>query len=346
MEDNKRILKEGEGRRWYMMVNWGSKSMRLIYLVIGFAIFFVILKLVGLKPVSIIDAGLFAMTPLALAAIGEVLNEKAGTVNIGLDGILLLSATIGVYGAEVFNNGYMGLLTGLAVGGLVGLILGLISVYLRADQIIAGMGINMFAYGFVPYMLLAVWGMPGIHIPPSNVLVPTPTIGPSFRISEITIITILLAFIAHFIIYKTPIGLRIRAAGEAPEALDVAGIRVDIIRVVFCTIGGALAGLGGAFMSLAWFGGIVKELSAGRGFIALACVVASGLEPLLALGFAFLFGFTESLAYSIAITPGVKQVVPYHLVLMIPYIVTLVIVTIFIGRKRFPRALGIPYVKE
>ncbi len=327
------------------MVNLRSKVMRIIYLVIGFTAVLIAIRTVGLHPLPVIDAALFAMTPLALTAIGEVLNERAGTVNVGIDGILLLSAAVGVYGAEVFNNGYMGLLTGLALGALVGLIHGIISVYLRADQVIAGMGVNLFAYGFVPYMLMAVWRFPGIHIPPPNVLVPTPSIG-SFRISEVTIIAIILAFAAHFIIYKTPLGLRIRAAGEAPEALDVAGIRVDMVRLIFCTIGGALAGLGGAFMSLAWFGGIVKEISAGRGFIALACVVASGLEPLLALGFAFLFGFTESLAYTIAVTPGVKEVVPYHLVLMIPYIVTLIVVTLFIGRKRFPRALGVPYVKE
>lgn len=321
------------------------KYAKIVYLAIGFAVILVALEVLGLSPAALVNAALFAMTPLALAAIGEAVNEKAGIVNIGIDGILLLAAAIGVYGAEIAGNGYIGLLFGLGIGALVGFIHGVISVYLKADQIIAGMGINLFAYGFVPYMLMAVWAFPGIHIPPREVLVPVYIVA-DFRISDITIIAILLAIIWHTILYKTPLGLRIRAAGEAPEALDVAGVRIDLLRIAMSTFGGALAGLGGAFMSLVWFGGIVKEISAGRGFIALACVVASGLEPLLALGFAFLFGFTEGLAYTIAVTPGVKEVVPYHLVLMIPYIVTLIVVTIFIGKRRFPKAIGVPYSRE
>lgn len=319
--------------------------LRIAFLIIGFAIILLVLEFLGLNPVSIVDAALFAMTPLALAAVGEAVNEKAGVVNIGIEGILLISSAVGVYGAELAGNGYVGLLFGFAVGALLGFIHGFISAYLKADQIIAGIGVNLFAYGFVPYMLMALWAFPGIHIPPKEVLVPVSSMY-GFKVSEITILAVLLAFAFHAILYKTPIGLRIRAAGEAPEALDVAGARIYLLRVVTSTIGGALAGLGGAFMSLVWFGGIVKEISAGRGFIALACVVASGLEPLLSLGFAFLFGFAEGLAYTVAVTPGVKEVVPYHLVLMTPYIVTLVVVAIFIGKRRFPKAVGIPYSRE
>jgi len=320
-------------------------ALRLTYLAVGFAAILVAFELLGLNPVSLVNAALYAMTPLALAAIGEAVNEKAGIVNIGIDGILLLGAAVGVYGAEIGGNGYVGLLVGLALGAAVGFAHGVISMYLRADQVIAGMGVNLFAYGFVPYMLMAVWAFPGIHIPPADVLVPSYVLG-GFRFSDVTVLAIALGVASHVMLYRTPLGLRIRSAGEAPEALDVAGIRVDVVRIAMSTFGGALAGLGGAFMSLVWFGGVVKEISAGRGFIALACVVASGLEPLLALGFAFLFGFTEGLAYTIAITPGVKEAVPYHLVLMIPYIVTLVVVTIFIGKRRFPRAVGRPYIKE
>ncbi len=329
-----------------MAVRLRGRLLRILYLAIGFAVILIILEILGLNPVSIVDAALFAMTPLALAAIGEAINEKGGVVNIGIDGILLLTATVGVYGAEVFGNGYMGLLTGLFIGAAVGFFHGLLSVYLKADQIIAGMGFNLFAYGFVPYMLMAVWAFPGIHIPPPEVLVPTRIVIGAFKVSEITLFAIFLGILMHIVLYRTPLGLRIRAAGEAPEALDVAGIRVHLLRLSLSTFGGALAGLGGAFMSLVWFGGVVKEISAGRGFIALACLVAGGLEPLLTLGFAFLFGFAEGLAYTVAVTPGVKEVVPYHLVLMIPYIVTLVTVTIFIGRKRFPKAVGRPYIKE
>ncbi len=321
------------------------KYLRNIYFLAAIIAILVALYFLGLNPVALINTALFAMTPLALAAIGESMNQKAGTVNIGIDGILLLAAAVGVYGAEVFGNGYAGLLVGASIGAFVGLVHGVISVYLKADQVIAGMGINLFAYGFVPYMLMAVWAFPGIHIPPREVLAPSHVVM-GFRFSDVTVFAIVIGIVSHIILYRTALGLRIRAAGEAPEALDVAGVRIDLLRIAMSTFGGALAGLGGAFMSLSWFGGIVKEISAGRGFIALACVVASGLEPLLALGFAFLFGFTEGLAYTIAVTPGVKEVVPYHLVLMIPYIVTLAVVTIFIGKRRFPRAVGRPYSRE
>ena len=319
--------------------------MRLLLSLAAVAVFMWILSLFGFNTKIIIEATLLAMTPLALAAIGESLNEKAGTVNIGLEGIFLISALTGVYVAEVTGNGVIGLLGGALVGAFIGFVFGVLSVYGRGDQIIAGMGINIFALGFVPYSLMALWGTPGIRIPPREVLVP-PIDTPLISISGVTILTIFIAIAAHYILHRTKIGLWIKAAGEMPEALDVAGVRVDLIRISASTVGGMLAGLGGAFMPLAWFGGIVKEISAGRGFIALACLVSAGLEPILALGFAFVFGFAESIAFTVAVTPGYKEAVPYHLILMIPYITTLVIVAIFIGKRRFPRALATPYSRE
>jgi len=312
---------------------------------LALAIILIAIKLVGLNPLSILEASLLAMTPLALAAMGESINQKAGLVNIGLEGIFLITAAMGVYGAEMFHNGYAGLVFGTLIGALIGLFFGLLSVYGKADQVVAGIGINIFAVGFVPYFIMAVWAFPGIHIPPKEVLV-TPIYTPFLRVSSVTLLAIGLAIALHFILHHTPLGLRIKAAGEMPEALDVAGVRLDYIRLLGAVISGALTGLGGAFMPLAWFGGIVKEISAGRGFIALAVLVSAGLEPLLALGFAFLFGFAEGLAYSVAVTPGIKELVPYHLILLIPYITTLVVVTIFIGKRRFPKALGKPYTRE
>jgi len=314
-----------------------------------YVIVLILLRFIGIDPVKLTHSALLSMTPLALAALGEVVNEKAGLVNIGLDGIMLMTAAIGVWGAEASGSGYVGLLVGLLIGGIVGLVLGVMGTYGKAIQIIAGIGVNIFAYGFTPYFIMAMWKFPGIRIPPKEVLAKPRTLvfnGVYFDISEITILAVLLAVIFYYILHKTPLGLRIKACGEMPEAADVAGISVFRIRIVLSTLGGALAGLGGAFMSLVWFGGVVKEISAGRGFLALGCVVASGLEPLPALGFAFLFGFAEALAYSIAITPGVKEVIPYHFVYLLPYITVLVVVTLFMRGKRFPRSLGSPYIKE
>jgi len=321
----------------------------LIAALAAFAAILLLFEYMGISSVKLVDTALLAMTPLALAAIGEVINEKAGVVNIGLDGILLIGATLGVYGAELAGNGYFGLLFGALIGAVIGLIHGVLSTYGRVDQVVASMGINIFAYGFVPYFLMAVWHFPGIRVPPREVLAPLwniPLGSFYFVFSEVTFASIILALLLNLLLRKTPLGLWIRAAGESPEAIDVAGIDVYKVRITTATLGGLLAGLGGAFMSLVWFKGVVKEISAGRGFIALACVVASGLDPVLATGFAFLFGFSEAVAYTFAVTPGIKETIPYYFVFMIPYIVTLVVVTVMIGKRRFPRALGIPYRKE
>lgn len=300
---------------------------------------------VGLKPVSLLEAGLLAMTPLALAAVGECVNEKAGVVNIGLEGILLITAVTGVWVAEQFGSGIAGLVGGMVIGALIGLVLGLLAVYGRADQIIAGMGLNLFALGFTPYLLMSLWAFPGIHIFPRELMIPR-WITPIGQISPVTLAAVLLAILAHVLLHHTVLGFRIRAVGERPEAVDVAGVPVDRLRLFTSVLGGALCGLGGAFMPLAWFGGVVKEISAGRGFIALACVVFAGLEPLLALAAAFLFGLTEGIAYAVAITPGVKEHIPFYFVNMLPYITTLLVVTLVIGRRRFPRTIGRPYARE
>jgi len=232
------------------------------------------------------------------------------------------------------------------MGALIGFIFGIISVYGRANQIVAGMGINILGGGLLAYLLMAVWAFPGIHLVRKELWVLTVST-PLGRLSPIIFVGIIAAIIAHILLHKTLFGLRIRAAGEKPEAVDVAGVRVDRIRIFTCTLGAALCGLGGAFLALGWFGGIVKEISAGRGFIALAIVVFAGLEPLIALAGAFIFGFTEGLAFTVMVMPEVKAIpfIPYFL-RMLPYIIPLVVVIVVIGRRAFPRAIGKPYIRE
>ncbi len=303
------------------------------------------LERVGLPPVSLLETGLLAMTPLALAAVGECLNEKAGLVNIGLEAIFMVTATVGVWFAEVGRSGIVGLLAGAASGALLGLGLGAVSVYGKADQVIAGMGLNVFALGFVPFLLISLWAFPGIHVFPNELMVPRIRT-PVGQVSPVTLAAVVVALAAHLLLHRTVLGFRIRAVGERPEAVDVAGLRVDRLRLFTATVGGALAGLGGAFLPLGWFGALVKEISAGRGFIALACVVFAGLEPLLALGAALLFGLADGFASAVAVTPGVKERVPFYFVSMIPYVVTLAVVAAVIGRRRFPSTVGRPYARE
>jgi simple sugar transport system permease protein len=322
-----------------------KKAMGIVGALFAFIIILYLIERAGMKPGSLVETGLLAMTPLALVAVGECINEKAGTINIGLEGILGITCVIGVWGAELFRSGSMGLLVGLITGAFIGFIFAIISVYGRADQIIAGMGINLVGMGLVAYLLMSIWGFPGIYIF-SRELVVSPIHTPWGRVHPVTLMAIAAAILAQIFLYKTLFGLRMRAAGEKPEAVDVAGVSVYRIRIIACTSGAALCGLAGAFLALGWFGGIVKEITAGRGFIALACVVFAGTEPLVALGAAFIFGFTDGLASWIAITPGVKEVIPVYFINMIPYITTIVILAIAIGKRGFPRAAGKPYIRE
>jgi len=320
----------------------------LIGIVVTAAVMYVI-SLAGFGVVGLIETGLLAMTPLALAAVGECLNEQAGTVNVGMEGIFLITAILGVYWAEVLGGGLYGLLFGALTGAVIGLVFALVSVYGKANQVIAGMGLNILALGLGPYLLMSIWAFPGIHIFPRDLMFQSMHFmmgNTYFSISAVTIAAIAMAVLAYLLLHRTLLGIRIRAAGENPIAVDVAGVSVGKIRLLMCVIGGALCGLGGAFMPLAWFGGVVKEISAGRGFIALAAVVFAGLDPLLALVAAFIFGFSEGVAYTVVVSPGVKEIVPFYFVQMAPYAITLLVVVAAIGGKKFPRALGRPYVRE
>jgi simple sugar transport system permease protein len=291
----------------------------------------------------LLTASLLA-TPLTLAAVGECLSEKAGLFNIGLEGIFFLSVVIGVRGAEILGSGVAGLLVGALTGAIIGFIFSMMAVYLRANQLVLGMGINIFATGMLAYLLVDIWGLHGIHSVRPALHIPK-TLG---YLTPVFFVAVIVAILAHIILHKTLFGLRIRAAGEKPEAVDVAGVRIDRIRILVCTVGAALAGLGGAFFALGWFGEIVKETAVGMGFIALAVVVVAGLEPLLALAIAFVFGFVRVLADWVATMPGISSVLPgaSYLMNMVPFIVTLLVVTIFIGRRPFPKALGKPYIRE
>jgi len=327
-------------------------SRKLRTLIIGlpsFIVFLYLLSILGVEPIYLLETSLMAMTPLMLAAVGESLNERSGIVNIGLEGIFLITAVTGVYYAEVTGSGLGGIVVGGAIiGALIGFLFGFISTYGRAVQVIAGMGLNLIGLGLVPFMMMAFWAFPGIHIFNPDLRIGTINIsisGAIFRLSPITIFAILTTIFLHILLYRTLIGLRIQATGERPEALDVAGMNVNLTRILASTICGSLTGIGGAFMPLGWFGGLVKEITAGRGFIALAAAVFSGLDPLLASVSSFIFGFSEGLAFTIMIAPGIKEVLPYYFINMIPYIVTIIALAI-VGSKRFPKALGKPYIRE
>jgi len=287
---------------------------------------------------------LHAMVPITLAAIGETIEESAGLFNIGLEGMLLISALTGALGAEYTGSAVGGLLVGLSTGAVLGLVFGVINTYWKGDQLITGVGINLFALGFVAFMLVNL-GAPGFHTVPRDVQIKLIPLGVG-AMSPLVLVTVVMAFVVYWLLYRTQLGIRIKAVGENPAAADVAGISVNAVRLGTAIAAGALVGLAGAYLSVDWFGAVTKEVSAGRGFIALATVVFSGLNPLLALLGGFIFGFFDGFATWVATYPKIKEIIPWQFVAMAPYIVTLLVVAGVIGRVRFPKALGTPYFRE
>lgn len=292
---------------------------------------------------TLLGLSLQAMVPITVTAVGEIFSERAGVVNIGLEGILVISAFVAVVGSTTASNPWVGLAAGIGAGALVGLVHGLISVYLRGDQIISGVGINLFGLGLVGFGMVALWGGP-LQLPARLQLPGIPV--PWGKLSPVVPAMFALALFTWWLLFRTSIGLRARAVGENPAAADVAGIRVNRLRLGAVIYGAALGGLAGAFFSLDWTHTITKTLPAGRGFIALANVVFSKLNPLLALLGGFIFGFFDALGYWISNVPVINKIVPYQFVRMIPYLATLLVLAGVIGRARFPKALAQPYRRE
>ncbi|AIU70428.1 ABC transporter permease [Thermococcus eurythermalis] len=297
--------------------------------------------------ISLLLGSLAAMVPIALTSIGAVISERAGVVNIGYEGILMFSAFFGAMFAELAGNGWVGLLGGALVGMLLGALHGILTVYLKGDHVIPGIGLNLLAAGAVAFGIFAYWGTAGQHQVPSNVQI-EPLWMDAFgnSLSPMVPITIVIAIIAWWVLFKTPFGLRIRAVGENPEAADALGINVELYRFTAVLIASALAGIAGAYLSVDWLGTVTKTISAGRGFIALANMVFSGWNPLVALGGAFLFGFFDNLAIYIQNNPWLAGTIPWQFIATLPYVVTLVVVAGIIGKARPPKADGKPYKRE
>ena len=286
---------------------------------------------------------LYAMVPITLTGTGEVIGESAGLFNIGLEGIILLGAMTGALGAEA-GGPVVGLLVGAGAGLAIGLIFGLVCTYFRGVQLIAGVGINLFAAGLVTFWLIHL-GVPGHRaVPEASRMIDIST--PLGDFSPMIIVALVLPVLTYILLFRTKLGLKIRAVGENPQAADVAGINIHLLRCLSTAAGAPLAGLAGAYISIDWIGSVTKEISAGRGFIALATVVFSGLNPLLVLLGGFIFGFFDNLAVWVSTMPAVQRVIPWQFVAMAPYIVTLLVVAGVIGRVRFPAAMGIPYERE
>jgi len=302
---------------------------------------------------ALIAATLRAATPLTFAALGGIISERSGVVNIGLEGMLLMGAFFGFLGADKLGSWWWGIVCGVIAGAALALVHAFIAIHLRADQIVSGFAANFLALGITGYFFIEVYtdqgtpgdvsNIPSISIPGIRDL---GFVGPAIGDMHL-LIWVALAFVvlSHLLLFRTPIGLRLRSVGEHPKAADTVGISVYAIRYGAVILSGALAGLGGIYLSNGITHSFNENMSAGRGFIALAAVIFGRWRPYAALVACLLFGFTEALALRLPGAYG-EDAAWTTLFRALPYVVTLIVVAGVVGRSIPPAAVGRPYVKQ
>ena len=300
---------------------------------------------------AVIASGLTFATPLIFAALGGIISERSGVVNVGLEGMMLMGAYFGIFGADVCNSWLLGALIGMASGGLVGLVHAYFSIHLRANQVVSGIAINLLAVGLTGYFFISHYGnngTPGTLPQVPNLTIPVldriPFVDDAIgrQTNLLTWIGLLLVPVVWWFLFRTRAGLRLRAIGEQPLAASTVGLKVIATRYVAVVTSGVLAALGGVYLSDGLTGSFNFDMTDGRGFIALAAVIFGKWNPVGALGATLLFGLSTALAFRLqtfSTTLGT-------LFQALPYVLTLVAVAGLIGRSRPPAASGIPYVKE
>jgi len=291
----------------------------------------------------------FAM-PLASASVGEIISERGGIVNIGLEGMMLAGALGGMMGAYFLGDPWQGLLCGMAAGAIVAAIHAFVVITLAADQVVSGAALNIAMLGLTNFIYRAVFGIverPIVaHFEPVAVplLSQIPVVGPVF-FNQIPLVylTYGLVIVAAIFIVRTRWGLEVQAVGEHPRAADSVGISVYRVRYLTVIVCGLLAGMAGTFFSLGQLYTFIEGMTGGRGFIVLAVVIVANWSPTRAALAALMFGAAEAVGLRIqALNVGV----PYQLALAFPYLLTLTVYIGLAGRSRMPRALGLAYIKD
>jgi simple sugar transport system permease protein len=307
------------------------------------------LKVVFTWPI-LVAAMLRYATPLLFAALGGIISERSGVINIGLEGMMLMGAYFGIWGADVLHSWLLGCLVAILSGALLALAHAVFSIHLRANQVVSGTGINFLALGITGYFFIAHYGSNGTPSGISSVPnVKLPLIqhvgffgGAIGDANLLTWIALLLVPALTVFLFRTRWGLRLRAVGEKPRAADTVGLSVIRTRYIAVVTSGMLAALGGAYLSVAFVGSFNQDMTEGRGFIALAAVIFCKWRPAGALMATLLFGFASALGDRL---PTFSQSAA-TLFQALPYVLTLVAVAGVVGRSRAPASIGIPYVKE
>jgi general nucleoside transport system permease protein len=306
---------------------------------------------------ALVTATLRWATPLTFAAIGGMFSERSGVVNIGLEGMMLMGAFFGALGADKTGSWEGGLLVAMAAGAALALVHAVFAIHLRADQIVGGTAINFLALGITGYLYVNIYGERGTptdlpSIPDVNISwfqhVPPHAVG-SFldnafgQMNLMVWLMFPLLILSYIVMFKTPIGLRIRSVGEHPRAADTVGISVYGVRYAAVVVSGILAALGGAYLSIGFVHSFSEGMTNGRGFIALAALIFGGWRPFGAFGAALLFGFSSALALRLPDAYGSSAGTLFQ---ALPYVLTLIAVAGVIGRSIPPAAIGRPYKKQ
>ena len=283
-------------------------------------------------------------TPLVWAAIGGLYSERSGVINIALEGLMLAGAFTAAAMTYYTHSPWLGLVSAIVAAAFFAFLLAVVCIRFKANEVVAGTGINILFLGLPAVLSGALFLSSGStpQIPRDELL---PEVG---RLSVVSVLALLLVFATQYVLYRTPFGLRLRSVGENPEAADAAGIRVNRLRYTGVVLSGVLAGVGGAYLSIGQSSLFTRNMTAGRGFIALAALIFGKWRPVQTMLACLLFGFADALTIQmqgVAKLPSGEDV-PVQFIQMIPYVVTIVVLAGFIGHSRAPGALGVPYDKE
>ena len=300
---------------------------------------------------GLIGATMRMATPIIFATLGEILSERAGVLNLGIEGIMLMGAMTGFLVTFISGSIWLGVLAGAGVGMLLGLLMAFLAVYLGLSQHVSGLGITLFATGLAMFIYRLHFGsptVPPIIQPFKQITIPLlskiPVIGPGlFTQYSLTYIAWLLIPALSILLYKTKIGLKIRTVGENPVVADTVGVNVLLTRTLCLVAGGALMGIGGAFLTLAHQNMFLIDVIGGRGWVAIAMVIFGNWDPLKGAFGALIFGFLDALQLRLQ---GLGIAVSFHLFLMIPYLLTIVALISVSRKASIPASLLKPYRRE
>jgi simple sugar transport system permease protein len=294
-------------------------------------------------------ASLEAAVLLLLPAMGGVISERSGVVNIAMEGMMLTAAFFTVVATLAWHNPWLGVLVGMLAGGLMALIHAVVSIRFRADQIVSGVAINIFAAGLTVFLVNRIYGLQDVGHVPSSQLLPNLTIPllhsipflgrVLFEQNVMVYVALALLLVTHVVLFRTRLGLRLRAVGERPQAADTAGINVFLVRYGAVISSGLLSGLSGAFLAIGISNTFVPNMTGGRGYIALAAMIFGKWTPAGAFIACLIFG----LGQAIYDNNSIISLSPY-LLSMLPYILVLVVLATVVRRSSPPAADGIPYI--